>query len=54
MGKTRIDIELVYAIQTIRNYINGLNLDEIEWFKNSRPLELPEETIKEGAFTGFK
>ena len=51
--RTRIDIELIDAVQAFRRYIHKLALSEIDFYENGEKLDIPEELVDEFELTGL-
>lgn len=49
----RIDIEDVLKIEKGRKRVNSFPLEQIEWFKNNKPVTIDPKIIEEYSFTGL-
>ncbi len=49
----RVDLELINSIMNARQYINQLNLWEIDFYENGEKIDIPKETIDDFMFTGL-
>ena len=50
---TRIDIEEIIALQARRREINALDLKDVKFFKDGKPVEVTPEQIEEWSFIGL-
>lgn len=53
MEKIRIDLEEVRALLNRKNEINALDIREIEWYEDGKPLEIPPECLDKWRFIGL-
>ena len=51
--KMRVDVEIVEQIIFARWLINRLPFDKIEWYKDGKPMNIPQEILDEYKFTGL-
>ncbi len=51
--KTRIDIELIDAVQAFRQYVHKLTLDDIDFYENGEKVDIPQELVDEFELTGL-
>lgn len=51
--KIKIDIEIILAARKILKDINNLSIDNIEWYKDAKLLDITSECLDEWKFTGL-
>lgn len=52
-GKTRVDIEDIRYINAKRVEINMLNLQDIVFYENGKPVEISEKVLEDFRYTGL-
>ncbi len=48
-----VDVEEVYRLQARLDEINSIDLREIIWLENGKPLDIPHSTIEKFRYTGL-
>jgi hypothetical protein len=49
----RIDVEEIIKLQARRREINALDLKDITFYRDGKPVEIPDEAIEEWRFVGL-
>lgn len=50
---TRVDVETVMRIYEERRAINSIPLEEVEWYKDGKPMEIRPGAVEDFKFTGL-
>lgn len=51
--KVRVDLEKVRRLYEEYQRINGLDIEDVEFFENGERLDIPAEYVKDWKFTGL-
>jgi hypothetical protein len=51
--KRRVDVEHIRSLRAQLRAVNNLDLDQIEFYENGKPLKVQPEAIEDWKFTGL-